>query len=41
MFRDDRDPGLRRPAEAKVLAVLSLLFWTGATVAGRLMAYIQ
>lgn len=26
-------------AEAKVFAVLSLVFWTGATVAGRLMAY--
>ena len=28
------------PAEAKALAVLSLLLWTGATVAGRLMAYL-
>jgi len=28
------------PAEAKALAVISLLLWTGATVAGRLMAYL-
>ena len=28
------------PSEARVLAVVSLLLWTGATVAGRLMAYI-
>jgi hypothetical protein len=27
-------------SEVKTLAVLSLLFWTGATVAGRLMAYL-
>lgn len=27
-------------AEVKALAVLSLLLWTGATVAGRLMAYL-
>ena len=26
--------------EAKALAVISLLLWTGATVAGRLMAYL-
>jgi len=26
--------------EVKALAVLSLVFWTGATVAGRLMAYL-
>lgn len=28
------------PAQARTLAVLSLITWTGATVAGRLMAYI-
>jgi hypothetical protein len=27
-------------SEAKALAVISLIFWTGATVAGRLMAYL-
>jgi hypothetical protein len=27
-------------SEAKALAVLSILLWTGATIAGRLMAYI-
>jgi hypothetical protein len=26
--------------EVKALAVLSLILWTGATVAGRLMAYL-
>jgi hypothetical protein len=26
--------------EVKVLAILSLILWTGATVAGRLMAYL-
>jgi len=37
------DPGLdTQPlsAQAKVLALSSLLFWVGATTAGRLMAYI-
>jgi hypothetical protein len=28
------------PRQARVLAVASLLFWVGATTAGRLMAYI-
>jgi hypothetical protein len=28
------------PRHAKTLAVVSLIFWAGATVAGRLMAYI-
>ena len=27
-------------SEVKALAVLSLIFWTGATIAGRLMAYL-
>jgi hypothetical protein len=27
-------------SEAKALAILSLILWTGATVAGRLMAYL-
>jgi hypothetical protein len=38
-----RDPGLDRgpvPAIGKVLAVTSLLLWTGAITAGRLMAYL-
>jgi hypothetical protein len=33
----DRSP---LPRQAHVLAALSLLFWVGATTAGRLMAYI-
>jgi len=28
------------PREVKALAILSLILWTGATVAGRLMAYL-
>jgi hypothetical protein len=40
-FRDDRAPALPVSSEVKALAVLSLLLWIGATVAGRLMAYIQ
>jgi hypothetical protein len=28
------------PAPAKRLAILSLVFWIGATVAGRLIAYL-
>lgn len=31
----------RIPGSAKVVAVLSLLLWSGAIVAGRLMAYIH
>ena len=29
------------PGTAKVLAILSLILWTGAIVAGRLMAYVH
>jgi hypothetical protein len=29
------------PGSAKVLAVLSLVFWSGAIAAGRLMAYVH
>ena len=29
------------PARGRVLAVMSLVAWTGAIVAGRLMAYIK
>ena len=29
------------PGSAKALAILSLLLWTGAIVAGRLMAYVH
>ena len=28
------------PGTARMLAILSLLFWTGATIAGRLIAYL-
>jgi hypothetical protein len=38
VFRDPVRTAI--PTGAKTLAVLSLVFWTGATVAGRLMAYI-
>jgi hypothetical protein len=41
MFRDDQAPARPVSTEVKMLAVLSLVFWTGATVTGRLMAYIQ
>lgn len=37
-------PGSRMPAvvstEVKALAIVSLVLWTGATIAGRLMAYL-
>jgi hypothetical protein len=33
-------PAASIPREVKALAVLSLILWTGATVAGRLMAYL-
>jgi len=33
-------PGARVGGEARMLAVMSLILWTGATVAGRLMAYM-
>jgi hypothetical protein len=38
-----RNPGAMTvplPGEVRALAILSLLLWTGATVAGRLMAYL-
>jgi hypothetical protein len=39
-FRDDT-AGAQPPAgDARLLAVTSLLFWIGATTAGRLMAYL-
>jgi len=40
VFRDAATLAAPISAEARVLAGLSLLFWAGATVAGRLMAYI-
>ena len=40
VFRKPRTPAAPMPGEVKALAVLSLLLWTGATVAGRLMAYL-
>lgn len=41
VFQDAAAPAIAISAQAKALAALSLLFWTGATVAGRLMAYLQ
>ena len=38
VFRDRAAVAI--PVQAKTLAVVSLIFWAGATVAGRLMAYI-
>lgn len=40
VFRDAVTLASPVPPEARVMAVVSLLLWTGATVAGRLMAYI-
>ena len=40
VFRRPRALAAPISSEAKALAVLSLIFWTGATVAGRLMAYL-
>jgi hypothetical protein len=39
-----RDPGLDKrplPANSKMLALTSLVFWAGAITAGRLLAYIK
>jgi hypothetical protein len=40
VFRDATERTAPIPREARTLAVVSLVFWAGATVAGRLMAYI-
>jgi len=40
VFRRAMQPAASIPREVKALAVLSLILWTGATVAGRLMAYL-
>lgn len=40
VFHGSPPPPVPVPGRARTLAVLSLLAWTGATVAGRLMAYI-
>jgi hypothetical protein len=40
VFKDPRAIVLPLPREVKALAILSLMLWTGATVAGRLMAYL-
>jgi len=40
VFRTSSPTAARISGEVKALAVLSLLLWTGATVAGRLMAYL-
>jgi hypothetical protein len=40
VFRDAASLAAPIPPEARTFAVVSLIFWTGATVAGRLMAYI-
>ena len=39
IFGSDR--AIEIPGSAKVLAVLSLLLWSGAIAAGRLMAYVH
>jgi hypothetical protein len=40
VFRGPAPMASPLPGEVKALAVLSLILWTGATVAGRLMAYL-
>jgi hypothetical protein len=40
LFRTGTPAGGSMSIEVKALAVLSLLLWAGATVAGRLMAYL-
>jgi hypothetical protein len=40
LFRTGAPVGGSMSGEVKALAVLSLLLWAGATVAGRLMAYL-
>jgi hypothetical protein len=40
VFRASTAHAVSISSEVKALAVLSLLLWTGATVAGRLMAYL-
>jgi hypothetical protein len=40
VFRDAASRTAPIPREARILSVLSLLCWAGATVTGRLMAYI-
>lgn len=40
VFRNPAAIAAPLPGEVKALAVLSLLLWAGATVAGRLMAYL-
>ena len=37
---DAADRGAADVPDARTLAVVSLVLWTGATVAGRLMAYL-
>ena len=39
--RDDAAVDTQVPAQAKSLAVVSLLLWSGAITAGRLMAYLK
>jgi hypothetical protein len=40
VFVDPPSTDVRIGATAKVFALISLVLWTGATVAGRLMAYL-
>ena len=40
VFRNPRADQAPLPGEARMLAMASLIFWIGATTAGRLMAYI-
>jgi len=41
VFRSPATMGSPLAGEVKALAILSLILWTGATVAGRLMAYLS
>lgn len=40
VFRTPPPPMMPMSGEVKALAIVSLMLWTGATVAGRLMAYL-
>lgn len=41
VFGGETDPSQPVPPRVKVLAVASLVFWFGAIIAGRLMAYLH
>jgi hypothetical protein len=40
VFRNPSAMAMPLPGKVKALAIVSLILWTGATVAGRLMAYL-